>query len=207
MTVLRVTPVLNRFRHNTETSLSLVSATSNAGGVGGTGLSRKQVYMIFELSLLKIFVAWELLLEDSFIRYLAGGKSDSGYGPKRYARPRNLKHAREIVEEGREYADWSSLDVVIRKAEMYFVNGEPFRGVLRSVMTNIQDLKTIRNAIVHMSSYSRTKFRTLVRSKLGHAPKGIVPGRLLSMTIPRKNLTYIEDYEQRLVLAASLIVK
>lgn len=168
---------------------------------------RNQIYMIYELSFLRIFLSWEWFIESTFILYMLGSKTNTGYRPKVYVRPKDQNHAYQFVKEGRDYADWTSPDVVIRKSSLFFVDGEPYKESLMPIIQDIQNMKTIRNAIVHMSAESREKFETLVRSKLGYAKEAITPGEFLVTTIKGKSLSYITYFREQLELTTEKIVK
>lgn len=166
---------------------------------------KDKIYLVYELSFLKFFLAWEWFIENTFILYMLGKKTNRGYRPKTYAKPKDEEHAYEFVREGRDYADWTSPDAIKRKAKVFFKGGEPYESPLTSVIKDIQDMKTIRNAIVHMSQESQKRFETLLREKLGHA-KAITPGEFLSHD-QSTNLTYIAYFSDRLEFASDQIVK
>ena len=68
-------------------------------------------------------------------------------------------------------------------------------------------MKTIRNAIVHRSTKSREKFKTLIRNKLGHARPGITPGEFLSTNSNTPNVLYITHFRKILEAVSERIVK
>jgi hypothetical protein len=166
-----------------------------------------QIYLAYEFCFLTCFLAWERFVENTFVLYMLGKKTDEGYGPKSYVKPVNREHAYDFVREGRDYADWTSPDIVIRKSTLFFENGDPYRGALGPVTSDIKDMKTIRNAIVHMSAESREKVRTLIRDKLVYARGGITVGEFLSAMLKGRNVTYITHYRELLELTSGRIVK
>jgi hypothetical protein len=97
-------------------------------------LLQDQIYMIYELSFLKFFLAWEWFIENTFILYILGHRTDIRYMPKAYVRPKDQYHAYQFIKEGREYADWTSPDIVIRKANLFFEDGEPYKNVLNPII-------------------------------------------------------------------------
>jgi len=143
-------------------------------------MPRIQVEMITELSFLRIFIAWENFLEESFIRYLVGAKSPSGYIPKRTVSPSNMEIAKKILSgERKEYIRWNSASEVVARAEIYFKDGEPYANAIRGATIDLDDMNIIRNRITHMSSTSKTKFNNFVRRRFGHGKSGMTPGRFL----------------------------
>lgn len=170
-------------------------------------LQQDQIWLIYELSFLKTFLFWEWFIEKSFISYMMGIKTNSGYCPQTHVIPNNEQHAYDFVKEGRDYADWTSLDIIFRKAKLFFKNGEPFYNSLIPISQDIQDMKTIRNAIVHMSSKTKDNFESLLRKKFGHAKTSFNPGEYLSTQITNNNYTYISYYIKKLQFVSAHIVK
>ena len=170
--------------------------------------SQDQIYMIYELSFLKIFLAWEWFVENTFISYMLGKKTNKGYGPKTYVKPIDQHHAYNFVKrKGRDYADWTNPSTVIEKSTLFFEDGKPYKDTFGSIIGEMQNMKTIRNAIVHMSTKSRESFETLIRNKLEYAKMGITPGEFLFTTIKGKNLSYITYYGDQMEVASERIVK
>jgi hypothetical protein len=91
--------------------------------IGQISLPQEEIYLIYELSFLKIFLAWEWFIEKTFILYMISKKANKGS----YVNPKNEKHAYDFVREGRDYVDWTSPDVVIRKAKIFFKDGKPYK--------------------------------------------------------------------------------
>lgn len=165
-------------------------------------LSQNELYEIVELSFIRIFIAWEQFLEDMFTRHLISQKKSK---IKSYVSAKSLKHAYEIVKENKPYPDWTNKDVVLRKANLFFKEGEPYMTALNSISSYLEEIKTIRNSIVHMSTNSQENFKSLVRIKMASSPRGISAGKfLLSIKNPPAE-TYIEYYANILKSSARLI--
>lgn len=110
--------------------------------------------------------------------------------------------------QGRPYVDWTKLDEVITKAELYFEKGEPFANTLRNASAQLEDMKILRNRIAHRSKYSEAKFQALVRQKMGYNPRGIVPGKFLLEKIPSGNTrTVLQEYGDMLLALGNFIVR
>jgi len=195
--------VKGEFKQHMEKSFRLIQSINKAQ----PPLPQDQIYMIYELSFLRIFLSWEWFIESTFILYMLGSKTDTGYSPKVYVSPKDQNHAYQFVKEGRDYADWTSPDVVIRKSSLFFKDGKPYKDTFEPIIREIQDLKTIRNAVVHMSAEAREKFKTLVRSKLGYVKTTNTPGEFLATAVKGKSLPYITYFKDLLELASERIVK
>jgi hypothetical protein len=168
-----------------------------------------QVNDMTEMAFLRAFLAWEILVEESFILYLSGQKPPRGRVPKRYAFPPNHKTAMEwVIPEGRPYARWAAAGDVIERAERFFQTGRPFAPVLRGNQSMLDEAQTIRNAIAHRSTSARLKFETVVRPKLGTLPPSLTVGGFLGTTVPRTTppISFLEFYISQIELAAQQIV-
>jgi hypothetical protein len=68
-------------------------------------------------------------------------------------------------------------------------------------------MKTIRNRIAHESKKVEENFRELVRQKVGHLKRGMVPGKLLMSRVPITNTrNVLEEYENVLLTSATILV-
>lgn len=159
---LSLSHVLTNFQQGINSSTNLISRIQNLG------VPRIQLEIIVEMAFLRIFVAWESFLEESFIRYAVGASSPSGYTPDVLIHPRNIGHALELVLSGREYVPWNSASEVTHRSALYFQDGEPYRSALETAATELDEMNTIRNRITHKSINSKSKFNAFIRRKFGH---------------------------------------
>jgi len=166
-----------------------------------------QVELVAELAFLRVFIAWESFLEQSFLRYLVGARSRSGQLPAKYVNPKNLDHAQQIVYSGKDYFQWNSASKVVQIAETYFKDGEPFKPILQGITAELKEMTTIRNRIAHRSTSAREKFNTLVRKNFGHGIPGMTPGRfLLTPTSSSSQSSFFDNYIEIIGAAGFLIV-
>lgn len=201
--------VLEVFNQQVELSYSLIKSVGlvkEAYSKCQPKLSHSDLLQVIELSFVKIFLAWEQFLEDTFVRYMIGVRGKNKV--KSYLKPKSLNHAFEILKEGKPFPDWTNIDGILRKANIYFKEGEPYRSNLNLIKSELEDMKFIRNAIVHMSGIAEEKFKSVVRSNIGTFPRGMTPGKFLySIKSQRPKITYLEFYIDKLKLIAERIVK
>lgn len=173
-------------------------------------LSIGVIYSIYELSFLKIYLSWESFISRVFILFMVGEKTDNGYSPKKYIIPKDEVHAYEIIKGNLQYVDWLNLEFIRRQSDLFFENGEPFKTVLFSNATNkeiLQNMKILRNRIVHASPEAKEKYEKLLRNEFGFA-SNITPGEfLLSMRNKKPKISYIEYYKKILEVASNDIVR
>jgi|ERR1700724_1585811 len=164
---------------------------------------------LIELAFLKAFLAWEVFLEESFVLYLVGQGSPRGRAPRRFAFPPNLRAAKEwVIPEERSFAKWTDPKRVSERAERFFRNGLPFSPVLRGSQNALDEARTIRNAVAHVSSSARDNFERLVRTKLGTLPPRMTIGGFLGTTMPHGGgpITFLENYVSHIELMARRII-
>lgn len=111
------------------------------------------------------------------------------------------------VPHGKLYADWTKADKVIKNAKRFFASGKPYT-VLTSQQGTLEEIKIIRNAVAHSSTFSQNEFKKLVRRKLGRYPTGLTKGGFLAMTMPNSSppSSFFEFYVGTLDYLANQIV-
>lgn len=198
---LSLSHVLIDFQNGINSSTNLISRVQRLG------IPRIQLEIIVEMAFLRIFVAWESFLEESFIRYAVGAVSPSGYAPSTLIHPRNIGHAQELVLSGRDYVPWNSASEVVRRSAPYFQDGEPYRSALDTAAVELDEMNTIRNRITHKSINSKSKFNAFIRRKFGHGVRGMTPGKFL-LTLPSSSPpnTFLDYYIEVIRIASSMIV-
>lgn len=174
--------------------------------VKDVGLTRIQIEIITELAFLKIFIAWENFLEESFIRYLVGARSPSRFKPRRLINPRIMSHALDILSSDREYVNWNSASFVISRAERCFREGRPYRNAIQAATVDLNDMNTIRNRIAHKSTVSKEKFNNFIRRKFGHGKRGMTPGRFLLTSLNASTTDRFLDYYVDIMRTASSLI-
>ena len=198
--------IKDEFIQNMNKSLDLIKRINKIDSM----LSSDEIYSIYELSFLKIYLSWESFIGRIFILYMIGEKTDSGYAPKRYVTPRDEKHAYDIIKSGRPFPNWLDIEFIREKSELFFENGEPFKTALYSktnIRGGLQNMRVLRNIIVHASEEAEEKYKNMLRNGLGSAPN-ISPGEFLSrMRIGKPKVPYIVYYKKILEVASNDIIR
>src|SRR5690554_10617 len=71
-------------------------------------ITQRSIDLVYELAYLNIFKAWEMLLEETFVRFLCGYSNSAGppvFRPNTQ-RQRNLKDAAALMLGGSDYRLW-----------------------------------------------------------------------------------------------------
>lgn len=172
-------------------------------------ISEEVVDSVHELSFLRIILAWESFIEKSFIYYILGEKTANGYAPISFVKPRDETHAYNIIKGGHRYPDWLNLEFIREKSELFFENGEPFKTTLyiSNIKGALDDMKILRNVIVHISASAKKKYENLLRRELGSALPYIQPGKFLQKMRKTSNKTYFTYFKEILEIASAEIIK
>jgi len=196
---MNVQPILNEFTSKVNDSLDLAKAASGLyekrGGKLRQITSGRQ-RLLNEMSFLQIFLAWEDFLDQTFIGYMCGGKTASGYRPKSFIKPINMKHARDVLRGARPFVDWLNGQEVIDRAKLYFNDGEPYCKALQGALVKLDEMKTIRNAIAHRSEKSRLELENCCRRIHGYRLRRLSPGLLLMTVAKKSGVTYVDTHGQ-----------
>lgn len=151
------------------------------------GLDNVLGRMLLETVLMRAFRAFENLLEDAFLSYVAGEPDLSGAPVRSYLVPRDRSHARRIIgsESGR-FLDWADEHVVRERARTYLHPDSPIYTGLAAGSREIQWARRIRNHIAHNSVESREQYRKVVIAMLSVEPLELPgAGELLYMVPTR----------------------
>lgn len=210
MPKVKINPMLDKFKEGVSSSQSLADDANTfkepKGGKDRPILKSKK-YLIVELSFLKLYLAWEQFLEETFTRFMCGSITASGYSPNRFVQPPTLKHAYSMVLEGKSFVDWTKISNIIRRARMFFEEGEPYVTAVGSASSELEEMRRIRNRIAHRSEHSVRLFKEVVRQRIGSIPKGMRPGRFLLYIDPNTNQSFLEEYSTLLLAIAQNIVR
>ncbi|MBQ6431682.1 MAG: hypothetical protein IJJ99_07400 [Oscillospiraceae bacterium] len=173
------------------------------------GFSADMKNMIIENLILNVCSSWEKFLEDIFIAYLLGSKSENGSAVVSYVSPKSNEHAYNLIKSVNTYPDWADINKILINAENFFEGGGSFK-ILKTLSADINAIKKIRNAIAHTSKKAREDFENLVRGKVGHLPVSITPAIFVTdykIGNRRTDPTYFEYYVEFLKDSATMLVE
>jgi len=205
---MSLTQTLSDYQQISVFSKGLINSAHRRDTTGSFLWSVDERRVITEAALLKMFVGWETFLEKTFILLLTGHSSTKGNGITKYASPPNEDHANMMLIGLMRYVDWSTPDNVRKLARLFFERGEPFETVLASIDGDLRDLKTIRNAVAHLSSTTSKALDALSSRKLQKSMLDISVYTLVTSLDPNSNTTksIFESYLDILSAAANQIV-
>lgn len=168
--------------------------------------TNEEIEFLVTSAFLRLFIAWEGFLEESFILYLTGEESLDGSELVRYASPLDEKHAHKILIGTQKYVDWANNEIVGRIAGIYFENSEPYLTSLNSIAMDLSDLRAIRNASAHISSNTQNKLDAVASRVLRRPVSNIeVSDFVTQISLEDNSKTVLQMYQLKLDITAENI--
>jgi hypothetical protein len=153
-------------------------------------------FKVVGLAFLSVVAAWEEYLENSFLRYMTGAKSESLYSPKmRIGKCKSTTHALQVLtgviktNDAARFSRWNDYDWVTARASIFFQKGEPYSLISSRFQQRLKDAQIIRNRVAHSSLKARHQFKRMVNLNVGEHPNspldfGFSPGKYLVFNKP-----------------------
>jgi hypothetical protein len=143
-------------------------------------LHRAKIEAAYEMAFLRIFIAWEDALEQSFIRYLAG--YSNSIGPLTPATTivfhKKITTAEAYLYGGRDFLLWHNTTKVIQRSQRFFNLGL-HELIFQSNSARLNDFAAIRHRIAHGQDDSKNKFNQATMTIAGKRYLGSRPGPFL----------------------------
>jgi hypothetical protein len=132
------------------------------------------------MAFLRIFIAWEDVLEQSFIRYLCGYENSTG--PQTPAAGVTFAGTVAATEaqlyRGSSYLLWHNPQQVISRSKKFFHNGLHDQ-ICQSNIARLNEFAAVRHRVAHGQYDSKVKFDTATMSLAGKRYRGSRPGPFL----------------------------
>lgn len=188
---------------------SLISSAHRLDAAGAPLFPQIDREQITVAAFLNLFVAWEEFLESTICNYMAGAGTISGNQPVRFALPPTVEDAKKMMIGANRYFDYANHDLVLRMVRLYFQNGFPFEPNLSSILSDLADLRTLRNASAHISSTTQTALEGLAQRIFGTPRPGITLYGMLTAVDPRSATgnTVFAEARDKLLSAAQLVAQ
>lgn len=193
---------IKKFERDVRDSYELVSVVNRIIDDKTSTVKHKHAISIYEVAFIRIFNSWERFLEDTFTLLISGSKIKT-FRAKTFVKKITTGHALLMISGTKEYPDWTKIQDVIKLADIYFKDGEPFKTPLYEIEIYFRDIKKIRNAIVHSSKKANDDFINVIKSKIPSYKIDTKPGEFLSMNIPGKQGELFFSYYVSYLEAAS----
>lgn len=149
----------------------IIRAQLPAGSKVRRELGPSRLEALNELAYLRIFIAWESFLEDSFLHYLCAFENSSG--PLALLKPRfhTLDDARKDMLQGSDFVSWYSPTKIVKRSQRY-ANRGPHELVIVSSQARLEWFAAIRGRIAHSSRHARDEFDKATLGLVGRRIRG-----------------------------------
>lgn len=198
---------LNELQSNAAQCDSLIANAHNVDATGAPILPPIDRQQITVAAFLNLFIAWESFMEDAMTKLMSGSPTISGTHPIRFASPRSQNDAKALVIGINKYFDYANHQNVKKVAMMFFENGYPFEPNLSAIASDLDDIRTMRNASAHITSTTQKALNALAQRIFTTPHPGINLYTLLTSRDPRSSSsdTVFEESKNKLLTTAILI--
>lgn len=142
-------------------------------------LSIHRLQLMYEMAFLKVFTAWEVFLEETFIRYMCGYASSVGQqAPRSGAFVASLPDARRTLLSGQRYLLWHAPAKIQARSQRFFINGL-HESVIASNQSRMEWFASVRHYIAHKHDDAHQNFDLACMSLSGRRFRSSRPGAFL----------------------------
>ena len=149
-------------------------------------LNLQTVELSYELSYLRIFLAWEEFLEQTFQRLLCGYAHSQGQESllptMTYAS--TISEANHRILGTRDFVLWHSPKTIIKRCRAHFTPVGHFELVVASSYATLERYSAVRHRIAHSQDHAKGEFDTVTMNLTGKRYRGSRPGRFLRAWTP-----------------------
>jgi hypothetical protein len=185
-----------QFIANADQALGLVRdaeemylGTPAGASIAYTPLHYSRIEYLYELAFIRIFIEWEVFLEETVLRCLVGVPTKRGKptlkatkwlpsGKKFYKTLEDAKGAIFTDKYKAGYILWGNVDTALTVLGIHF-NSIRHAQVLTASKRRLRHFCTVRNRIAHGTSNQKLKFNDATRALARKEYKGAKPGRFL----------------------------
>lgn len=178
-------PLGSQFATAVDKAVGIARAGEVAWSQSAPGsLTRKELRsprlgFLYEMSYLRIFVSWEIFLEQTFLRMMCG-RSSPVWTPSLVQNSpfSRIEAAREALYGGREYLLWHNPRTVMARCEKWFQNGVHSQ-IIVSNEARLEWYGSIRHRIAHGGEQVKREMDAASIGLAGKRYPGASAGRFL----------------------------
>lgn len=199
--------VLGKYQHLANLSMQYARDAFRQQSDGQYMYDYEQRNFIVNAAFLKFFFSWESYLEDIFKCILTGKPSIEGNIIPSLLQAQDEAHAGKIIIGVHKYFDWANHEYVIQISNILIGTPNPIHSAINSIRSDLQDMRTIRNASAHLTSTVQTPLNSLYQRLTGILKTDTIPSDILFKNEPSTRKTYWNYYKDLLDIAAENIAK
>lgn len=156
-----------------------------------------------EAAFLQMFKSWESLLEDCTVAFLCGHLRCDGNIVPCNTYIKSEAFARVLLYQDRKFIEWTEVDTVTGRWKNLFGDPNVMGGAIKAGLSELRQMKTIRNAIAHSSPEASKRLDTLAGQQSGVPTTKLRPANFLMRPYPGDpTRTYFDRYADVLEVAA-----
>lgn len=135
-----------------------VATTGGVPPVVGREFTRGRLEALYEMAMIRIFVNWEVFLEQTLLRYMCGYQGQFGQEtPTAGSYYANIGLAETALYAGQNYLLWHNPARVITRCQAHITNGR-HELVVSSSIAKLEAFASIRHRIAHGQDDAKMKF-------------------------------------------------
>lgn len=150
------------------------------GSAAWRGLHIPRLELLYELAYLRVFVEWELFLEQTLVRLMCGYGSSSGLPVLKSGATfvKTIATAEAALLGNRQYLLWHDPLKTVARANTRF-SSSSFQTVVASSTSRLQHFAAVRHRIAHGQDDARVNFDTATMQLNARRYPGSRAGRFL----------------------------
>jgi len=200
--------ILTDFKSSVAQCDNLIANAHRTDAAGAPLLPVIDQRQITVAAFLNFFIAWESFLEATLADVMTGAVPTSGNIPVKFVAPPTIGAANEMIIGVMRYFDYANHSNVRKIVRMYFQTGYPFEPHMGAIFSDLDDLRTMRNASAHISTPTQAALEALATRIFGQPRPGITLYQLITAIDPRSGQArepVFITYKNKLRVTAELI--
>lgn len=150
---------------------------------------------VISSAVVRFSIAWESFLENIYCSFLLGELDTQGRVVPCCVAAVNESHAHKLLIGTNKYFDWTNPDLIIQLSTLYLNPDNPIKTAIKSVKSDLLDIKTIRNAAAHISVTTQGKLDALASRIFGSQQTNAAVAEVINYVRPdgKSQWTYYKD--------------
>ena len=147
------------FRHSVVNSFELAEAGEIAAlSSASAEWPATRVQQLYELAFLRIFIEWEVFLEQTVVRYLCGYRSIHGqYAPTSGRHCASISAAEGLIFGSNGFALWHNPIRVVSRSQQHLTLCT-HEIIIRSNISRLEHFSAVRHRLAHGQADAKKKF-------------------------------------------------
>jgi hypothetical protein len=168
------------FRHSVVDAFELAEAGEIAAlSSASAEWPSLRIEQLYELAFLRIFIEWEVFLEQTFVRYLCGYRSIHGqYTPTSGRYCSSISTAEALIFGSNGFALWHNPNRIVSRSQQHLTSCT-HEVVISSNISRLENFSAVRHRLAHGQGDAKKKFDIATMALCGRRYPSGRPGRFL----------------------------